>query len=98
MGDERQHNPPGEVLGHVLACFRDVRLEHDEDDALRKFLLINEEIAQAGHGAGPQDHPDHSCHDPGLVGEHQHRREPDAAHYERLTKAREPGDAGQLNQ
>lgn len=53
VGDERQHDPPGKILGGVFAGFRDVRLEHDEDDALGEFLLVDEEITQAGHGARP---------------------------------------------
>ncbi|MOA12199.1 hypothetical protein D3C78_1321720 [compost metagenome] len=34
MGQEGQDHPPGKILRHVFAGFRDVRLEHDEDDAL----------------------------------------------------------------
>ena len=87
MRQEGQHHPPGKVLRHVLAGFRGVRLEHDEDDALRELLLVDKEIAKAGHGAGPQHHADHRGHDPGAGGEHQHRRQPQGAHHECLAKA-----------
>ncbi|MNX92837.1 hypothetical protein D3C86_1249920 [compost metagenome] len=98
MGQERRHHPPGKVLGHVLAGFSHVRLEHDEDDALGKFLLINEEVAQARHGARPQHDADHGSHDAGLPGEQQHRRQPDGAHDEGLAESGKAGGASQLDQ
>src|SRR3546814_6610214 len=58
VGQEGRHHPPGKILRHVLAGFGHVRFEHDEDDALGKLLLIDEEITQAGHGAGPQHDAD----------------------------------------
>jgi hypothetical protein len=56
VGNKGQHDPPSEVLSGVFTGFRDVRLEHDEDDALGKLLLVDEEVTQACHGAGPQHH------------------------------------------
>ncbi|MNF94385.1 hypothetical protein D3C84_770950 [compost metagenome] len=98
VGEEREHHPPGKVLGHVFARFRHVRFEHDEDDALREFLLIDEEVTEAGHRARPQHHADDRGHHSCLTGEQQHRRQPDGAHHERLAKAGETGGAGQLDQ
>ena len=87
MRQEGQHHPPGKVLGHVFASFRDVRFEHDEDDALREFLLIDKEVAQAGHRARPQHDANDRGHCAGLLGEHQHRGQPDGAHHKGLAKA-----------
>ncbi|MNY22047.1 hypothetical protein D3C86_1556330 [compost metagenome] len=98
MGEEGRDHPPGKVLRHVLAGFRHVRFEHDEDDALRKFLLIDEEVAKAGHGTRPQHHADHRSHDAGLAREQQHGCEPEGAHHERLAETGKTGGAGQLNQ
>ncbi|MCY1181598.1 hypothetical protein D9M73_221110 [compost metagenome] len=98
MGQERRHHPPGKVLGHVLAGFGHVRLEHDEDDALGKLLLINEEVTQARHGARPQYDADHGSHDAGLPGEQQHRRQPEGAHDEGLAESAKAGGASQLDE
>ncbi|MNO99820.1 hypothetical protein D3C76_916010 [compost metagenome] len=96
--EEGRYHPPGKVLGHVLAGFGHVRFEHDEDDALGKFLLIDEEVTEAGHRARPQHHADDRGHHSCLTGEQQHRRQPDGTHHERLAKAGETGGAGQLDQ
>ncbi|MCY1243661.1 hypothetical protein D9M72_566860 [compost metagenome] len=98
MCQERRHHPPGKVLGHVFAGFSHVRLKHDEDDALGKLLLINEEVTQARHGARPQYDADHGSHDAGLPGEQQHRRQPEGAHDEGLAESAKAGGASQLDQ
>ncbi|MCY1355757.1 hypothetical protein D9M69_421930 [compost metagenome] len=95
---ERRHHPPGKVLGHVFAGFSHVRLKHDEDDALGKLLLINEEVTQARHGARPQYDADHGSHDAGLSGEQQHRRQPEGAHDEGLAESAKAGGASQLDE
>ena len=97
VGNERQHDPPGKVLGGVFAGFRDVRLEHDEDDALGEFLLVNEEITQARHGASPQHHADQGGEQARTTREQQHRRQPQRTHEEGLAEATEAGGAGQLD-
>ena len=98
MCQEGQHHPPGKVLGQVFARFRDVRFEHDEDDALGKFLLIDEEIAEAGQGASPQHNANNRREHASAGGEEQHRGQPDCAHDEGLTEAGKARGAGQLDQ
>lgn len=91
---QAEGHPGIEILAEVLAGFRGVRLEHHEDHALRKFLVIDAEIAQADQRGGPQHQPDDRGQRLGPAREQQHRREPDAAQHHGVAEAGEAAVAG----